>query len=274
MTLITSNSKPLSPGEIADLVIAPVFDAAVAGQAATVTTFSTSELRVPIVGDGQASWTPEAAEIEISEPVLSGAVLVPRKLAVLVPLSNELIADAHGDVSQIVGDSVTRAIARKIDSAFFAATTPTNGMKAIGSVTGVLDSASTLGNLDVFIAAISELAAHGHQATTIAVSPATFQKLATLKVSTGSAQGLLQPTATESVALQIAGLPVVVSAALADDTAYVVDNRRIVIGVRSDVDLQLDSSVLFSSDRSCLRATMRLNAVYPSPEAIVKITLS
>lgn len=202
-------------------------------------------------------------------------MLTPKKLAVLVPLSNELIADANGDVTQIVGDAVTRAIARKIDASFFAATTPTNGMRAIGSVTGVLDSASTLDNLDVFIAAVSELAAHGHQASTIIVSPAAFRRLALLKVSTGSNAGLLQPTATEAVALQIAGLPVVVTAALADDVALVVDNRRIVIGMRtSDVDLQVDSSVFFASDRSALRATLRVGSAFPDPTAIAKIALT
>lgn len=275
MTLLTNNSKPLTPAEITGLVIEPVLERAVTASAANVIPFSTNELRIPIVTDGSAAWVAEGAEIPVDEPVLSEVVLTPRKLAVLVPLSNELIADANGDVTRRVGEAVARAIARKLDAAFFAATTPANGMKALGAQTGTLTATSDLVNLDVFVQAISDLAAHGNQASTIVVSPATFKVLATLKVSAGSNAGLLQPTATLSTPLQIAGLPVVVTSALADDVAYVVDSSRIIVGLRtSDVQLAVDSSVYFSSDRSALRATLRVGSAFPDPTAIVSITLT
>lgn len=275
MTLLTSNSSPLTPAEISSLVIEPVFAAATAASAATVIQFSTNEFRIPVVDDGSAAWTPEGSEIAISEPALSEVILTPKKLACLVPLSNELIADVNGDATIIVGDAVTRAIARRIDAAFWGTTTPANGMKAIGAQTATLTGDSDLANLDAFTDAVAELSAHGHLASTIAVSPAVYKVLAKIKTGAGSNAGLLQPTATLATPLQIAGVPVIVTSALADDTAYVLDNRRVVIGVRtSDVDLQIDSSVFFTSDRSALRATLRLNAAYPDPTAIVKVAIS
>ncbi|MBE7193335.1 MAG: phage major capsid protein [Gordonia polyisoprenivorans] len=275
--MLTSNSKPLAPAEISELIVEPAFAQATAASAATVIPFTTNELRVPVVTDGSAAWVAEGNEIPVDEPTLAEVVVTPKKLAVVVALTNELVADANGDITKIVGDSVTRAIARKLDAAFWAATTPPNGLKAIGSVTGVLTGtvAADPPNLDAFTDAVADLAARGHTATAIAVSPNTFRKLAKMKSATGSNHALLQPDATAPTPLQIAGLPVIVTSALADTVAYVVNSSAIVLGIRTtDVEIAVDRSAFFTSDRVALRAVLRVGTAFPAPDAIVKIAIS
>ncbi|WP_045821993.1 phage major capsid protein [Williamsia herbipolensis] len=275
MSLTTNNSKPLAPSEISDLIVAPTFEKATASQAATVMEFATPDLRVPIIEDGSSAFVSEGSEIAISEPTFTEAVIVPKKVAQLVPVTNELLADAAGDIKTLIGESMTRSLARRIDAQFWAATTGPLGFKAIGSVADVLTATSNLSNLDVWIEAIADLAAHGHTATAAVVSPDVFKALATLKTSAGSNVTLLQASPTEAAQLRVAGLPVILTDALPANTAYVTDASKVLIGVRtSDVQIDVDQSVFFSSDRAAIRATLRVGVAYPAPTAIVRITLT
>ena len=47
---------------------------------------------------------------------------------------------------------------------------------------------------------------------------------------------------------------------------------QIVAVIRSDVDLQVMAAAAFSSDRTAVRVTMRVDLVVPNPKAIVRIS--
>jgi HK97 family phage major capsid protein len=73
-------------------------------------------LRVPrVTADPTAAWTAEGAEIAASDPTLDEIDIVPKKLAGLVVISNELATESSPAALQVVGSGLVRDLARKVD---------------------------------------------------------------------------------------------------------------------------------------------------------------
>src|SRR5699024_3273357 len=72
--------------------------------------------------------------ISPSDSTFDELTVTPSKVAGLSIISRELAEDSSPAAQQIVGDGLARDIARKIDAAFFAAST-TNGPSGLGSLT-------------------------------------------------------------------------------------------------------------------------------------------
>ena len=91
------------------------------------------DFRVPVVtADPTAAWTLEGAEITATDPTITEVVATPKKLAGLTVVSNELASDSSPAALQVVGDGLVRDLRRRIDAAYFAAATPTNGPPGSG----------------------------------------------------------------------------------------------------------------------------------------------
>jgi HK97 family phage major capsid protein len=74
----------------------------------------------------------------------------------------------------------------------------------------------------------------------------------------------------QAVQKQIYGVPVYTSTQLnLGDTAFVAIPSEIVVVRRQDVRVEVDSSRLFNSDESEIRAIARYDLVVPNPEAVV-----
>ena len=121
-----------------ELVIRPLIEQSVAAQVSTVVETGSHDFRVPVVSaDPTAAWTAEGAEITASDPTITEVLVTPKKLAGLTVVSNELASDSSPAALQVVGDGLVRDLRRKIDAAYFAAATPTNGPAGVGTLSGV-----------------------------------------------------------------------------------------------------------------------------------------
>lgn len=274
MPLYSNNAAGiLSPEEVGALVVQPVQRASIAMTVATVVTTDRPSFRIPIItSDASAAWTPEGQEIDQSTPAVDEINVVPKKLAALTVISNELAADSSPEASQVVGESIARDLAKKVDAAFFAATTA-NGPDGIFSVDGrefILSDGYV--NFDPFDEAISKAEEVGATITAWITSPATALQLAKVKkLATGSNEQLLQPDPTLATRRQVAGVPLFVSPAVTADHVWGIDRSRTFVVLRNDVDLVVDSSAYFSSDRLGIRATMRMGFGFPHEESIMLI---
>ena len=122
MSLYTTNSgiDAISPDQVEQLIVLPVQSNSIAFQAATLVTTNATETRIPrVTDDPSAAWTAEGDEIGTSDPKIDDIAVLPKKLAGLVVVSNETVADTNPAADSIVGDGLTRDIARKVDAAFF-----------------------------------------------------------------------------------------------------------------------------------------------------------
>ncbi|WP_176552531.1 phage major capsid protein [Mycobacterium kansasii] len=270
----TSGAAILSPEQIGELVIRPLGQASVAMQVSTVVEITGSSLRVPVVSaDPAAAWTAEGAEIGVSDPTLVEIDITPKKLAALTVISNELAADSSPAAQQIVGDGITRDLARKLDAAYFGDTT-TNGPSGLLSIAATsVDAGDTWANFDWAEQAKSVAEQRNAAVTAFVCSPTTAVKLATLKEygTAGSNRPLLQGDPTAPATRVIAGVPLLSTPSVADDLVWAIPQARSVLALRSGATVVVDSSAFFSSDRTGVRASLRVGWGFTAPAAISKI---
>jgi HK97 family phage major capsid protein len=213
LTLLTTaggGSPILTPEQVQTLVVEPLTRLAVATRISTVVTIDTNTTRFPVViSDASSGWTAEGAEINVSDPDLDELEVTAMKLAALVVLSNELIADTNPSALAVVGDSIVRDLAIKLDRAFFG-NTVSNGPSGLDSLVGVqhVDGGmSGFTNLDAFAAAQSKLEqVDSSLARSFVAHPNTLLQLSELKIGTDWNLPLLRPDATSPTKRSILGV--------------------------------------------------------------------
>jgi HK97 family phage major capsid protein len=257
---------------------------------AKIITTTRDVLKVPrIDSDPAAAFVAEGGTITPGDPGYTEISATPVKIATLTVMSNELIADSNPSIVQMLEMQTARALALKFDlSAFEANETNFKGLKNVSGIT--LDS--TLGangsvpaNLDVIASAIATLETANATASAIFMHPRTFGTLSKLKeITGGSNKPLLQESAgsgSQGVERRIYGIPVFLSSQLSItetkgsssdcSSIYVCDMSHIVPVFREDSRIEVDSSRLFNSDQSELRAIMRATLAVPNAAAVVRV---
>lgn len=281
--MANSNTDPaiLRPEEVESLVVQPFVDQARATRVSTVVRSQSSESRFPVVGqDPSASWVAEGAEIPLSNPATSEVTVVPRKLAGLTVISSELAADSTPSAARVVGDGLTRDLARKADQAFYSdvATADPDAPSGLESLTGtgtVALTATSWSDLDPFAQAISQAETEGETVTSFVANPADALALAQLKEdSSDSNVPLLGSDPATPTAKTVFGVPLITSRAVNVGTVWGIPRNVVFTVIRKDVDLRRDESAYFSSDQVAIRAIMRVAFGFPHEAAIQKITLS
>ncbi|MBS1693177.1 MAG: phage major capsid protein [Actinobacteria bacterium] len=276
MALTTSGGAAiLSVEQVDELVVRPLIAQSVATRVGRVVPITAGSLRLPIVSaDPSAAWTAEGAEIAVSDPTLIEVDVVPKKLAGLVVVSNELAADSSPAALGVVGEGLVRDLARKIDAAFFANTT-TNGPAGLLSIASTtIDAGDTWVNLDWAEQAKTLAELHNVTVDAFVCHPNTALDLASLKDETGSNRPLLQPDPTAPAARTVAGVPLLTSPAIAEDIVWSIPRSRVVVAMRSGTSVVPDSSAFFTSDRTAIRATLRVGWGFSDPAAIGKVVLT
>lgn len=231
-------------------------------------------LHVPrIDSDPTAAWTAEGGTITPSDPAYTDIPATPRKLASLTVVSNELIADSNPDVISLLEKQMTRALALKLDLGVFEGSGTPPEIRGLKNVVGITtDAAGVPTNFDPFAEAITVLESNNATATAIVTSPEAWGALMILKEGTGSNTPILPGSVGQDAARRIYGVPVFVTSQLTPGDAYVFDGSQVVLVVRQDTTIAVDSSRLFNSDQSEVRAIMRADLVVPNPLAVVHIT--
>lgn len=166
-----------------------------------------------------------------------------------------------------------RDLARKIDAAYFA-NTSTNGPARLLSITSsAIDAGDAWADLDWAEEAKSVAEQHNTVIVAFVCSPATAVTIATLKEysTAGSNKALLQGDPTAPASRVVAGVPLLTSPAIADNIVWAVPRARVIVAMRRDTSVVTDSSAFFSSDRTAVRATIRLSWGFTDAAAVGKI---
>ncbi|QCV88204.1 phage major capsid protein [Acidipropionibacterium jensenii] len=276
----TSGNRSWLPEQAGQLVVQPVTQASVAIQAAgsVVTDSQVNGYRVPVwKADPTAAFVAEGEEIPVTDGQLAEAADTFHKLAGLTIISREMAADSNPDVAEQIGLGLARDIARKLDAAIFGGRgADTLAPEGLADLTGTttIDAGTAWTNTDPFSDALYSAEQVGAQLSAFVANPADARLLAKLKTQTGSQLPLLGSDPTMPTRRQIVGVPMLTSPAVTAGTVWGIPAGRIVIAIRSDVELLRDESVFFTSDRVAIKATMRVTSLFPHEAAIQKISLS
>lgn len=240
-------------------------------------------------GDTSAAWTAEAGTITSTDATADQITATPRKLAGIQRVSNEALSDSNPALADIVAGGLVRAVALKADLGFFegSGTAPEiRGLKNVAGITTVSmgTNGAAISSLDPFADALGALQTANTEGLAIAMHPRSWTALMKLKEGTGSNKPVLQEhagSAGQAVMRSIYGVPVYLSTQLSitetqgsssvASSAYVYAPSEVVVVVRDDVRVERDSSRLFNSDESEIRAITRLDMVVPNPAAVVRI---
>src|SRR5690606_31489600 len=78
------------------------------------------EMFYPIItADAPANWVAEGDEITQGDPTFDQISVIPRKVAGITPAGNEAIDDSEPELDEVIGQSLARAIATRVDLAYF-----------------------------------------------------------------------------------------------------------------------------------------------------------
>jgi HK97 family phage major capsid protein len=267
----------LTPDAIGELIVAAVVEASLAAEVATVYTTDRAQLIFPVITDDLDShWIGEAQPIVLSDLGTTEVPVIPAKVIAATRVSNETVEDVDPTALDILGESIGRSIAAKVDAAAFGST-PAPAPAGLGALTGVTNVGTTdLTDLDVFHEAFAAVRQVGATPTSVLLSPQTALRLAVMK-ETGSAdarKSLLQPDPTAPTTYAVAGIPLVVSRHVADDVAFVVDRARLALVIRKQAELVVDRSVFAVTRESLVLGEARVGWACLHPAAVARITIA
>lgn len=274
--MTTNTAEILRPEDVHRLITLPVMEASVAAQVANVINTNSTTLRFPLVtGDPSAEWTAEGEEIETSTLTTDEVSVTPAALKGLSIVSNELLADSSPEASAAIGAGLARDLARKLDLAFFGAkgsnTVQPEGLLDLKPDADVGEGPDVI-NLDFAEKAVYAASLVDAELTSFVCSPALALAIATLKTEDGSNESLLATDATARARRTVGGLPLYTTPAITDTKVlYGIPKQHVHLVIRQNVSLQVSGESFFTSDRTAIRATMRVGWALTHPDALIKV---
>lgn len=177
----------LVPEDFVNIIIEDRRDVTVMRNLATVLNVTTDTIHIPnLASRPKAFWRAEGAVKSTTTVDFGETVLNPYSLAAIVPLSNELVADAAlgGDIVNLVARVMSRSLAEEEDKQFW---TGNGSGKPTGidnySFTTVTATATDSGRADAIISAIYRLNQGYRNGAAFVANRNTWSRVATLKDS-------------------------------------------------------------------------------------------
>ena len=163
--------------------------------------------------------------------------MVPKKVAELVQLCNEVISDSDASVLDAVGTAMTRAVALTADRAILNGAGGKEPLGVYGQagqhVAGPID-------IDTMVAAAGLIGGVGGTATAAYINPTDHTALMLLK--DGNGRPLLTPDFSGGPSSTVYGLTLWQTKGIAAGTALVADPAQIVVAVRNDPTVAVSST--------------------------------
>lgn len=271
----------LVPQEFANIIVEDRRDAVVMRDYATVLQMSTDTLNLPTLDTRpHVSWRSEAAVKSTSTVQWGNITLTPYSLAAIVPLSNELVADASqgvgGSIVSYVAKLLTRAIVEEEETQFWTGNgsgRPTGiDNYSFTTVSGGLTDAT---RADAYKTAYYRLGQGYRNSAVWVANASTWARAATLKDSQGNY--LLQRLGDSPIP-QLMGRPAREVNALGDGKVFFGDFSFYYIGEREGiaVDTSTEATVAsqsaFERNLTFVRVEERVDGELALTRAVVELS--
>ena len=275
MPATTATFAALTSEQIHSLIVTPVRNLSVAMQVCEQIDITETSIRIPrITNDGSAAWVVEGGAIPMSEASADEIDATPAKVAGLRTISRELAADSSPAAQQVVGDGLVAAIADSLDAAFFGPTLASPapaGLRSIGATANQVVLPKTILNVDAMQAAIAHGKDVGAPVTAFVTSPALALELATIKDSSGSQRGLLQPDPTVPDRNVVGGVPILTSKYVEAGDIWAIARSRTFAVIRKQAEVEASEHFLWNTDQISVRGIMRATFAFTDPASISRI---
>lgn len=275
-----ANGGYLVPEEFANMIVEDRRDATIMRQLGTVIPVTTDTFHLPTLASRPRTfWRSEAAVKNTSTATFGEIVLTPYSLASIVPLSNELVADASlgtgGSIVNMIANLMGTAIAEEEDKAFWTGngTGKPTGIDNYTFVT-LTASATDASRADKIIQALYKLP-QGYRNNAVCVANKnTWAKVATLKDNNN--QYLLTGLANSPTPV-LRGRPIYEQNDLPDGKMFIGDFRDYYIADRQGitVDVSTEATVsgtsAFENNLTYVRVEERVDGELALTNGIVEV---
>ncbi|MEI7831796.1 MAG: phage major capsid protein [bacterium] len=279
----------LVPAPVREAILGRLGVASVVRRLAQVIPMSSLTLSLPrLVSGVAAQWVAEGDNTDVDAPTFDSLLLTAHKLAVLVPVTEELIADANSGIAGVVAQLLADSFAAKEDMAFL-------GFDTGGPITGIyqgLTVPKTPSTGDIVAdtaAALAAIEGAGYSATGFVTNPSVKSLLRAAK--DGDGRFIFSPSDSSGTPDMLWGLPVIFSRQVpvtlgtgSDKTAILAgDWKQFIIGDRRDFTLSRSGDAAyavgnemrsaFQRHEVLLRAEERVDGLIAAPTAFAVVDL-
>jgi HK97 family phage major capsid protein len=246
--------------------------------AITVPMTSGTLVMARLSSDPTAAWTNEAAAIAASDAVFDSVTFTARKLAALVVINNELLADGQG-VDDVLEMAIAKALAGTLD--YTALCGSGNAPEPLGlkGVEGIntVESVGTPSDYDKFLQAIYAIRADNFEPNAAVFASRTMETLSKFK-STGTGEYITPPADWAALTRYMSNqVPVNLGTGTNESLAFVGQWNQLAIGMRQNLTIEVaregsyDVSgthySAFQKDQTLIRATLRADVQVLQPAA-------
>lgn len=226
-----------------------------------------------LLTDPTPAWRNEAGAIAESDPTFGQVTFVPQSLAVIVKVSRELLDDSL-NVGSALPDVLTKALALELDRVALFGTGTAPEPRGVANTSGISSNAlgaSLTSYAPLVTARTSLLTANAGEPSAIIMHPRDEGTFAGLTDSTG--QPLNMPPRLSGVPiLTTTQIPTDGGAGSDESTIFVADFRRLMIGMRQDIRVEVLKERYAENHQYAFIAHMRADVAVEQPAAFHKIT--
>jgi HK97 family phage major capsid protein len=235
--------------------------------------------------DVSPSWYEETDELVPGDPTFTTLSAVPRKLAHIVELSNEVIDDSDPSITDVLNAHLGVMLGLKLDYFLLEGSGTAPVIRGLKNVVGIQSvsmgtNGASLTSLDPIADAIGLLEASNATGPYVIVMPPRTKSVIR-KLKDQQDRPLMEANPTSDAPPSVFGARVFTTSQLSTtetqgtssdaSSIYVYAPGEIVFVQRQDATIELDRSRLFNLDMSEMRAKLRADLIVPNPEAIVRI---
>jgi HK97 family phage major capsid protein len=245
-------------------------------------------MTVPVHSSGgTAYWTAENSSITTSQDTFAQRTLVAKKLAMLIPISNELLADSSIAVEAKIREAMVRIMYNAVDKAILAGAgingEPTGLRNTPGITITDINGVPTYDNLIDAIERLEAADVELDDSVAWVFRPrekATFRKMENTEGQLIFTQApTINTAATGGDPSELVGYPYIASnnvqLGLGDNSAsesdiYLARWSDVIVGLRQDIEIQASNvaGTAFQNDQTWLRAILRMDVAVGHTEAV------
>ena len=215
-----------------------------------------------------AAWLDPGDEFPEDDVEGDSIKLTPRKLGIVTGLDVEAVEDASVSTLDVIGASLARAIAKKLDARLFSTAAADKGPAGLlGTFTPQAEAVGVI----PLLKAIAGIQADGGNPDTIFVSPADWVTLRTEPTETGGKLPLLGVEVSQAGAKTVDGVAIRVCPALATGKAVVAEARQIIVGIARQITVVASSEARFTSDVVLVKCSIRADFKVNDPQGVVLV---
>ena len=252
----------LVPADVQQQIINTLIQEAAFASSITPLPTSSGSVAFPIAGPTGAAWIAELAKIPLMSLNDRAEVVAVAKLAGLLDVGNEMMADAAINLTAQFTTVLRDSLSRQLDDGLLNGSGPPEPLGVIAAAA----EASGADLLEAVLTARGAIADAGGTATTLAASGATLAAADGARDDTGQ---LMFPGGFAAVT----GLVPVTVPGLSPPLVY--DRSRLYLVVRDDSSVEMSTDFRFDYDATTFRVRARMACACPDPnKSIRKLTIT